>query len=137
LLGAVATFFVGGAVLAATGHADLQLLLLLLIAGTSLNGMQSFLYTVGAHSYPTYLRAAGVGCSQTVSRIGGVLSTVFAGAFFALDPRPPVSYFFYAVAIGILVVVVSFFSLRTHVPANRTRGGTGGHAVPAAESSVR
>jgi AAHS family 4-hydroxybenzoate transporter-like MFS transporter len=135
-IGAVATFFVGGAVLAAAGHADMQLLLLLIVAGTSLNGMQSFLYTVGAHSYPTYLRAAGVGCAQTVSRIGGVLSTVFAGAFFALDPRPPVSYFFYAVAIGILVVVVSFFSLRTHVAANRTGGGSGGHAVPV-ESSAR
>lgn len=35
--------------------------------------LQSFLYTVGANSYPTYVRAAGVGCAQTVSRIGGVL----------------------------------------------------------------
>ena len=134
-IGAVATFFVGGAVLASTGHVDTQLLSLLIVAGMSLNGMQSFLYTVGAHSYPTYLRAAGVGCAQTVSRIGGVLSGVFAGSFFALNPRPPVSYFFFTVAVGLLVVVVGFYSLRTHVPANRSRG-SGDRAVPA-ESSAR
>jgi AAHS family 4-hydroxybenzoate transporter-like MFS transporter len=129
-IGSVATFFVGAAVLASTGRVDTQLLALIFVAGMALNGMQSFLYTVGAHSYPTYIRASGVGCAQTVSRIGGVLSSVVGGSFFAMKPQPPVSYFFYTVAICILVVVVSFFSLRTHIQGRKS-GGTGGHAVPA------
>lgn len=114
-VGAVATFLVGFTIVMNTGTADVQLLALIFLAGTALNGMQSFLYTVGAHSYPTYIRASGVGCAQTVSRIGGVLSSAVGGAFFAVKPQPPTSYFFYVVGIGILVVVISFFSLRTHI----------------------
>jgi AAHS family 4-hydroxybenzoate transporter-like MFS transporter len=133
-IGAVATFFVGSVMVAASGRADAQLLALIFVAGMALNGMQSFLYTVGAHSYPTYIRASGVGCAQTVSRIGGVLSSAVGGAFFAMKPQPPVSYFFYVVAGGILVVVVSFFSLRTHIHGRRS--GRGGGAV-AAQGSVR
>ncbi len=37
----------------------LQLSLLVLAAGAAFNGMQSFVYAVGAHSYPTYVRGAG------------------------------------------------------------------------------
>jgi AAHS family 4-hydroxybenzoate transporter-like MFS transporter len=74
---------------------------------------------VGTHSYPTYIRASGIGCAQTVSRIGGVLSSVVGGAYFAIKPLPPVSYFFYVVGAVVLVVVVSFFSLRTHIPGKK------------------
>jgi MFS transporter, AAHS family, 4-hydroxybenzoate transporter len=128
-IGAVATFFVGVTILASAGSAGPQLLALIFVAGMALNGMQCFLYTVGAHSYPTYIRTSGVGCAQTVSRIGGVLSSVVGGTFFALRPQPPASYFFYAVGIAILVVVVSFFSLRTHIHGGRAARG-GGRAVP-------
>jgi hypothetical protein len=82
--------------------------------------MQCFLYTVGAHSYPTYIRASGVGCAQTVSRIGGVLSSVVGGAYFTIQPPPPVSVFFYVVAAAILIVVVSYFSMRTHIQGKRS-----------------
>ncbi len=120
LVGALATFLIGVTVMATTDNADTQLLILICIAGMALHGMQTFLYAVGAHSYPTYIRASGVGCAQTVSRIGGVLSSVVGGAFFAMKPQPPVSYFFYVVAGVMLVVVVSFFLLRTHISGRRT-----------------
>ena len=83
--------------------------------------MQSFLYAVGAHSYPTYVRGAGVGCAQTISRIGGVLGGLAAGAFFGLHPQPPLSRFFYALAALVIMVAVSFFLLRTHIAPNRKR----------------
>lgn len=114
--GALATLAIGAMLAAGAADATVQFLVLILIAGTALHGMQAFLYAVGAHSYPTYIRASGVGCAQTVSRIGGVLSTFVGGIFFAIEPQPPVSVFFYVVAGAILVVVVSFFSLRTHIP---------------------
>jgi hypothetical protein len=86
----------------------------------ALNGMQCFLYVVGAHSYPTYIRASGVGCAQTVSRIGGVLSSVVGGAYFAMQPLPPVSDFFYVVGAAVLVVVVSYFWMRTHIASRKS-----------------
>lgn len=126
-IGGVATLVIALTIISAGASANTQLLALICIAGMSLNGMQSFIYTVGAHSYPTYIRASGVGCAQTVSRIGGVLSSTVGGAYFLIKPTPPVSYFFYVVAACILVVVVGFYSLRVHIPG---RSGGGGRAVP-------
>lgn len=115
MLGVLATAAVG-LTLAASAAPGTQLSLLVLCAGAAFSGMQSFLYAVGAHSYATYVRGAGVGCAQTVSRIGGLLGGLAAGAFFALRPQPPVSFFFYAVGTLTIIVVVSFFLLRTHIP---------------------
>jgi AAHS family 4-hydroxybenzoate transporter-like MFS transporter len=118
LVGAIATFLIGITMMsAAPGSAGTQLFLLICIAGMALNGMQTFLYAVGAHSYPTYIRASGVGCAQAISRIGGVMSSVVGSAFFAMGM--PVGQFFYILAGVIVVVVISFFCLRTHMPGGR------------------
>jgi AAHS family 4-hydroxybenzoate transporter-like MFS transporter len=120
LLGVGATFLIGVA-LAGSSPAGPALSLLVLAAGAAFSGMQSFLYAVGAHSYPTYIRAAGVGCAQSISRIGGVLGGLAAGAFFGLKPQPPLSTFFYALGTLVIMVAVSFFLLRTHIAPNRIR----------------
>jgi AAHS family 4-hydroxybenzoate transporter-like MFS transporter len=120
-VGAIATALIGMVLVAHSGAiAGTQLLFLIWVAGMALNGMQCFLYTVGAHSYPTYIRASGVGCAQTVSRVGGVLSSVVGGAYFTIQPPPPVSVFFYVVAAAILIVVVSYYSMRTHIQGKRS-----------------
>jgi AAHS family 4-hydroxybenzoate transporter-like MFS transporter len=54
-----------------------------------------------------------------VSRIGGVLSSLLGGAYFAVRPVPSASYFFYVLAAVILVVVASFASLRTHIGSRK------------------
>jgi MFS transporter, AAHS family, 4-hydroxybenzoate transporter len=120
LLGVVATLLVG-VTLTDSSPAGSQLSLLVLAAGAAFSGMQSFLYAVGAHSYPTYVRGAGVGSAQTVSRIGGVLGGLAAGAFFGLHPQPPLSSFFYALGCLVIMVAVSFFLLRTHIAPNPKR----------------
>jgi MFS transporter, AAHS family, 4-hydroxybenzoate transporter len=120
LLGVGATLLVGVA-LTASGPAGPPLWLLVLAAGAALSGMQSFLYAVGAHSYPTYVRGAGVGSAQSISRIGGVLGGLAAGAFFSLQPQPPLSGFFYALGLLMIMIAVSFFPLRTHIAPNRKR----------------
>jgi AAHS family 4-hydroxybenzoate transporter-like MFS transporter len=122
-IGAIATLLIGMSLTVTTVDADAQLLTLICFAGMACNGMQVFIYTVGAHSYPTYIRASGVGCAQTVSRIGGVLSSAVGGAYLAIKPQPPISYFFYAVAAAIVIVVISFFSLRTHIPGRKSGVG--------------
>jgi AAHS family 4-hydroxybenzoate transporter-like MFS transporter len=120
LLGVGATLLVG-ATLADSSPPAPALALLVLAAGAAFSGMQSFLYAVGAHSYPTYVRGAGVGCAQTISRIGGVLGGLAAGAFFGLHPQPPLSNFFYALGTLVIMVAVSFYLLRTHIAPNRKR----------------
>ncbi len=119
-LGVGATLLVGLA-LTDSGPPARQLALLIVAAGAALSGMQSFLYAVGAHSYPTYIRGAGVGCAQSISRIGGVLGGLAAGAFFGLHPQPQLNSFFYALGTVMIMVAVSFFLLRTHIAPNRKR----------------
>jgi AAHS family 4-hydroxybenzoate transporter-like MFS transporter len=120
LLGVAATLMIGVA-LAGSSPSVPQLSLLVLAAGAAFSGMQAFLYAVGAHSYPTYVRAAAVGCAQSISRVGGVLGGLAAGAFFGLHPQPPLSTFFYVLAAIVIMVAVSFFLLRTHIAPNRER----------------
>jgi len=123
LLGVGATLLVGVA-LAHSGAPGSPLSLLVIAAGAAFSGMQCFLYAVGAHSYPTYVRGAGVGCAQSISRIGGVLGGFAAGAFFALKPQPSLSSFFYTLGTLVTMVAVSFFLLRTHIAPNQARPNT-------------
>src|SRR6185437_6229831 len=104
----------------------LFLLPLVAVAGACLNGMQAFLYAVAAHSYPTNVRASGVGSAAAVARIGGVLSSVVGSAFFALGLS--LAVFFYVLTAVIVATAVSFFCLRSHIPATWRR--------PAAAASV-
>jgi AAHS family 4-hydroxybenzoate transporter-like MFS transporter len=116
LVGAAAALGIGAtAALAASAHAlGASLLALVLVAGASLNGMQTFLYAVSAHSYPTAVRSTGMGCASAVARVGGVLSSAVGSAFFALGL--PVAQFFYILAVVVLVTAASFFALRSHIP---------------------
>ena len=129
LLGVGATVLVG-VTLTAGSSPGLQLSGLLVAAGIAFSGMQAFLYAVGAHSYPTYVRAAGVGSAQTISRIGGVLGGFAAAAFFGLRPQPPISTFFYAIATLSVGLAVSYFLLRSHIPPNHKQQ-TGGRELEA------
>jgi len=133
-IGAIATFFIGLTLVSAGASDTVKLMLLLVVAGMAVNGMQAFVYAVGAHSYPTYIRAAGVGTAQTVSRVGGVLSSSIGGWFLATNV--PVSYFFGAIAVVMLVVVVSFFSLHTHIPP-RSKSERAGTPLPATAQPER
>ncbi|MFO7325230.1 MAG: MFS transporter [Pseudomonadota bacterium] len=94
------------------------LFILCLLAGASVNGMQAFMYAVGAHSYPTEVRGSAVGAAQTVSRLGAVLAPWVAGVYFGMDPIPSVSAFFLFMAAVICITVISFFLIPTHIPRN-------------------
>ena len=117
-LGGVASALIAG-VLGAPQLSVLQLFLLCLIAGASVNGMQAFLYAVSAHSYPTEVRGAAVGMAQTISRVGAVVSPMVAAYYFSMDPMPTVSAFFLFMACVIVVTVVSFFMIPSHIPRHQ------------------
>jgi MFS family permease len=102
----------------------LQLFALCLVAGASVNGMQAFLYAIGAHSYPTEVRGSAVGMAQTVSRIGAVISPMVAAYYFNMDPIPSVGTFFLFMAGVIAITVISFYFIPSHIPrTNRPATG--------------
>jgi AAHS family 4-hydroxybenzoate transporter-like MFS transporter len=117
LIGALVTVAIGLAVLGTgrTPTVGAEVLILVLLAGACLHGMQAYLYAVGAHSYPTAIRGSGVGCASAVARVGGVLSSGVGSALFAFGLS--LSVFFFTLAAVIVVTAVSFFALRSHIPA--------------------
>jgi MFS transporter, AAHS family, 4-hydroxybenzoate transporter len=117
-VGAVASAIIGMTLIGQSTN-QMQLLILCLIAGASINGMQAFMYTVAAHSYPTSIRGSAVGMAQTFSRLGAVASPSVASYYFAMEPPAPVSTFFWFIAICALVTTTSFFLIPSHVPANK------------------
>jgi AAHS family 4-hydroxybenzoate transporter-like MFS transporter len=57
----------------------------LMLAGLALNGLlaqavQTSMYALAAHVYPTTVRASGVACAAAVGRVGGMLSSIFGAA---------------------------------------------------------
>jgi len=123
-LGGVASGLIGVALLA-DEVSTFQLFLFCMLAGASVNGMQAFLYAVSAHSYPTEVRASAVGMAQTISRIGAVVSPMFAGYYFSMEPMPSVSAFFWFMAGVIVITVISFFLIPSHIPRNKEHPGAG------------
>ena len=128
-LGGFASALIAG-VLAADAVSTLQLFALCLLAGASVNGMQAFMYAVSAHSYPTEVRGSAVGMAQTVSRIGAVLSPMAAAYYFNMEPMPSVGAFFLFMACVIIITVVSFNLIPSHIPSHR-------QAVPAAPAATQ
>ena len=120
LLGAIATVFIGKLLVSGPDSAPLQLLVLCVAAGAAMNGMQAFVYAVGANAYPAEVRAAAIGAAQTFSRVGGVASASAAPVYFAMNPTPSIDMFFWFVAGCVLIVVVSFALIPIQVA--RVRG---------------
>jgi AAHS family 4-hydroxybenzoate transporter-like MFS transporter len=114
-LGGLASAFIAF-VLLEDQVSTLQLFVLCLLAGASVNGMQAFMYAISAHSYPTEVRSSAVGMAQTISRIGAVISPMVAAYYFSMEPMPSVSAFFLFMAGVIAITVTSFFLIPSHIP---------------------
>jgi MFS transporter, AAHS family, 4-hydroxybenzoate transporter len=89
------------------------LMVMLLLTGGLLNAVQTTMYALAAHVYPTEIRGTGVGFAVAVGRIGNVLAG-YVGAY-ALDRGGPPGYFT-SMAILMAVVFVSLAAVRRHVP---------------------
>ena len=87
--------------------------MLLGLSGAAINAIQTTLYALAAHVYPTIVRATGVGTAVAVGRIGGVLSS-FAGAW-ALGLGGSAS-FFLLMSGAMVFVFVCLALVQRHVP---------------------
>lgn len=96
---------------ASSPHAPL--ITMLGITGGLINAVQTTMYALAAHVYPTSVRATGVGTAVAVGRIGGVLST-YAGAL-ALEAGGSRA-FFTAIAGAMFVSFCCLAAVRRHVP---------------------
>lgn len=90
---------------------------LMAAAGAMILGLQTGLYSLSAHIYPTPCRASGIGSAMAVGRIGGILSS-FAGVLLAMIGEG-VGTFFGGIALVILTAGVAILVIGRHVPSLR------------------
>ena len=89
------------------------LMAMLLLAGGLFNGVQTTMYALAAHVYPTSIRSTGVGSAVAFGRIGNVVAA-YVGSV-AIDRGGPSAYF--ALWSGLmLAVLLALACIRRHVP---------------------
>jgi AAHS family 4-hydroxybenzoate transporter-like MFS transporter len=95
-------------------QSTVALLAMLGWTGGLINGVQSTMYALAAHVYPTGIRATGVGTAVAIGRVGGIGSS-YAGAW-ALESGP--SQLFALLAGTLAVVFAALASVRNHIASN-------------------
>lgn len=111
-VGAVA----GAALLAVVpigGQSALAVLVMLAWTGGLINAVQTTMYALAAHVFPTGIRATGVGTAVAFGRIGGVLSPAVGS--WALESGGP-SRLFALIAVTMTLVFIALASVRRHIP---------------------
>ena len=106
----------GAAALAAVPIATqspFAVLVMLAWTGGLINAVQTTMYALAAHVFPTAIRGTGVGTAVAFGRIGGVLSG-YVGSW-ALESGGP-SRLFALIAVTMTLVFIALASVRHHIP---------------------
>jgi AAHS family 4-hydroxybenzoate transporter-like MFS transporter len=107
---------VGSALILATMRLDPQnttlLLIMCIVLGGTLNAVQTTMYALAVHVYPTEIRGTGLGTAIAVGRIGNVLAAYVGN--FALDHGGTPAYFL-TFAMAMVLVFVSLAVVRRHI----------------------
>lgn len=93
----------------------LALMAMFLVTGGLLNAVQTTMYALAAHVYPTEIRSTGVGTAVAFGRIGNVLAVYVGG--YALDTGGPPGYFT-SWAVLMALVFISLAVVKRHIPAH-------------------
>jgi AAHS family 4-hydroxybenzoate transporter-like MFS transporter len=117
-----------GAIAGALGLAGLRLdpaspmtlLVMLTLTGGLINAVQTTMYALATHVYPSEIRATGVGTAVAVGRAGAIVSG-YAGAW-ALEFRGSVSYFL-SMGAAMAACFVALALVRRHVAPRPRRVG--------------
>lgn len=97
-------------------HGDHRLLIFCLgINGLLANAVQTSMYALAAHVYPTSIRASGVAYSAAMGRIGGLLSSLF-GSYII---QAGVGTFWQTLAVAMVLAAAGLAWVRSHYPAIR------------------
>ena len=87
-------------------------LISLAVHGFFVNGVQTSMYALAAHVYPTRVRARGIAAAVTVARIGA-LASALAGAGLV---QTGASGYFAVIALSLTVAMFSVFLVAAHIP---------------------
>ena len=98
----------------ASTSAVLPILVMLTLTGSLINAVQTTMYALAAHVYPTAVRAGGVGTAVAVGRSGAIL--VGSAGPWALE-RGGSESFFWLMAAALVVTCLALATVRRHVPA--------------------
>jgi AAHS family 4-hydroxybenzoate transporter-like MFS transporter len=119
-VGAVACAF-GMSTMQIDRHASVAAIIAMLtVTGGLINAVQTTMYALAAHVYPTAVRAGGVGTAVAFGRSGAIV-TGYAGPW-ALEYRGSQS-FFWLMAASLVITCISLALVSRHVPR---RLGTAG-----------
>jgi AAHS family 4-hydroxybenzoate transporter-like MFS transporter len=98
------------------------------ITGGLLNAVQTTMYALAAHVYPTEIRGTGVGTAVAVGRIGNVLAVYVAD--YALLRGVPAYFMSWAVTMALVLMFLAL--VRRHIPKT-----TGEHVGAFASAPAR
>jgi MFS transporter, AAHS family, 4-hydroxybenzoate transporter len=126
IAGAVALAFIPIGTQSAFG-----VLAMLAWTGGLINAVQTTMYALAAHIYPTAVRATGVGTAVAFGRIGGVLSPSVGS--WALESGGS-SRYFVLIAATMAMAFAGLAAIRRHIPGAATVAAAGS---PAAEPAGR
>jgi AAHS family 4-hydroxybenzoate transporter-like MFS transporter len=111
-MGAIALIAIAGAlglsVTPFTAQNLTHIMVMLAITGGAINAVQTTMYALAAHIYPTAVRATGVGAAATIGRIGAVTSS-FVGVIGGS------SAFFVSTAVAMVGTTVALMFIHRHV----------------------
>ncbi|MGH8264202.1 MAG: MFS transporter [Steroidobacteraceae bacterium] len=93
-----------------------RIIVMLGITGGAINAVQTTLYALAAHIYPTSVRATGVGAASTIGRFGSITSS-FLGVIGGS------STFFVFTAIAMVGTTLALLFIRRHVAGAQSRPG--------------
>jgi AAHS family 4-hydroxybenzoate transporter-like MFS transporter len=116
MLAMTAGAIAGAALLAAVpvgAQSAIAVLAMLAWTGGLINAVQTTMFALAAHVYPTGIRATGVGTAVAVGRIGGVVAP-YAGSW-ALESGGA-SQLFALIAATMTVVLIALAMVRNHIP---------------------
>jgi AAHS family 4-hydroxybenzoate transporter-like MFS transporter len=115
---AMSTGAIAGAALLASvsigAQSTFAILAMLAWTGGLINAVQTTMYALAAHVYPTGIRATGVGTAVAFGRVGGVVSP-YAGAW-TLELGGP-SLLFTFIAAGMTAVFGALALVKNHIPS--------------------
>jgi AAHS family 4-hydroxybenzoate transporter-like MFS transporter len=102
-------------------QSQVAVLAMLAWTGGLINAVQTTMYALAAHVYPTAVRATGVGTAVAFGRIGGVLSPSVGS--WALETGGS-SRYFGLMAATMVLAFAALSAIRRHIP-----GAAVGHAA--------
>jgi MFS transporter, AAHS family, 4-hydroxybenzoate transporter len=106
--------------------AVLSAMLMFAITGALINAVQTAMFALATHVYPTQFRGTGVGTAVAIGRVGNVLA-VYVGNYAISLGGPPAYFSSWAITMGL--VFVSLAIVRHHIP--RSSGVPAGEVAPA------